>query len=203
MAKTMTASVQSITDGQIDNVVAKLRDALRKHRGEFGSEAAQQVLGVENLGMELLAPFRKRVEAIADMIVRRVKVDRSRSPQEMLAANGRAQYVDKDVVKTMPKGEGDEVEVFFFKVGRYVNVADLAKEYELRGLKPDHYAQDAVNAADPAFADDHPNGTQWQDAKGNYCYLTFGRWRDGRRSVGCDRGGRDWRDVWWFAGVRK
>ena len=68
MAKTMIAS--GMTDGQIDNVVNKLRDALRKHRDEFGADPAQQVIGRENLGMELLAPFRALVEAESEFIVR-------------------------------------------------------------------------------------------------------------------------------------
>lgn len=74
MAKTMTAS-KPMTDGQIENVVSKLRDALRKHRTDFGLEPVQRVLGIENLGMELLTPFRTRVEAISKLIARRVKVE--------------------------------------------------------------------------------------------------------------------------------
>ncbi|GMU73997.1 MAG: hypothetical protein AMXMBFR44_1960 [Candidatus Campbellbacteria bacterium] len=61
MAKTMIAS--SVTDGQIDNIVARLRDALRKHRGAFDSEVVQIVLGLENLGMHLLEPFQALVNA--------------------------------------------------------------------------------------------------------------------------------------------
>src|SRR3989338_9632342 len=99
MAETMTASVPAtITDGQIDNTVAKLRDALRKHRTEFDSEITQKVLGVENLGMEILAPFRARVEALSSLITRRVKVDRARTPQQALDATGRRQYIDNNVV---------------------------------------------------------------------------------------------------------
>jgi len=65
---------------------------LRKHRSEFGSEAAQQVLGLENLGMQLLAPFRVLVEANGSMIIRHVKVNRTRSPQEVLNATGRTTH---------------------------------------------------------------------------------------------------------------
>ena len=62
MAETMTAS--EMTDGQIENAVDKLRAAMRKHRSEISSGIAQQVLGVENLGMEMFTPFRKRAEAM-------------------------------------------------------------------------------------------------------------------------------------------
>lgn len=200
MAKTVTASM---TDGQIDNLVDKFRAAVRKHREEFGSEPVQQVLGVENLGMKLLAPFRKHVEAVSNMIVRRVKVDRTRTPQQVLDATSRYQYTDRNVAKVMPRGEGAEAEMVFFKIYRSIRDDDLEKEYELRGLKPaDPYSLAAVNEADPAFADDHPNGTHWKDADGRWCYLAFHRW-SGERHVIVSRRASDWRALWWFAGLRK
>ncbi len=78
----------------------------------------------------------------------------------------------------------------------------MAKEYDLRGLKPDPRAQAADNEADPAFADQTPNACQWQDADGNWCYAAVNRWDDGR-CVLVDRGGNDWGDDRSFGGVRK
>ncbi len=40
------------------------------------------------------------------------------TPQQALDSTKRVQYVDKEVVKTMPYGEG---EIEFFKVGKCVN----------------------------------------------------------------------------------
>ncbi len=198
----MSPSVSEITAGQIGKLQEILAARLRK--SGLQSDAVQQVL--ENQGDEvadeMVGAVRRRVEAVSNMIVRRVTVNRSRSPRNMIAATKRAEYLDNSVVKTMPRNEGDEVDVFFFKVGRDVPVADLAKEYELRGLVPDHYAQGAVNEVDPAFAAEHPNSTQWQDEDGNFCYLTFFRW-DGKRYVDCRRYNAGWRVHWWFAGVRK
>lgn len=202
MAQTVTASA-GITDGQIDNAVDKFRSALRKHRGDFGSDAVQQVLGVDNLGMELLTPFRKRVEAVSSMIVRHTKVNRSRFSQVVLDNTGRKQYVDSRVVGPMPRGYGEEVDVHFFKFDRFVSDDELDKEYELRGLKAaDPYSLAAVNTDDPAFADEHPNGTHWKDADGNWCFAAFSRW-GGERHVNVSRRGNDWGVRWWFAGVRK
>src|SRR3989338_8114210 len=201
MAKIMIAS-QQMTDGQIENVVAKLRDALRKHRGELGSEPVQQALGVENLGMELLAVIRKHVEALSNMIVRRVKVDRTRTPQAMLDATGRRQYTNRKVVDAMPRSEGEEVDVYLFKPrpeaykNGFINDDDLEKEYEFHGLVPaDPYSLAAVIEADPAFADKHRNVTHWKDANGKLCYIAFSRW-DGERSVGVNRDGRVWFSEW-------
>lgn len=205
MEKSITPSTQvaEITDGQIDKAVDIYRAMLRKHRSELGSVAAQQVLGQADYVSEQVSVLRRRVEAVSNLIIRRITVNRDRSPEQALNATGRRQYVDKDVVKTMPRGEGLEVDVIFFKVGRFLSDSDLDKEYELRGLVPaDSYSQAAVNEADPTFADDHPNGTHWKDARGKWCYATFNCWVD-ERLVVVDRHALAWNVFWWFAGLRK
>lgn len=200
----MTLSKEPITDGQIGKLNQNVTARLLKHKAELPSDIFQQVLGDDTLLDEIYTSIRKRVEAISGLIVRIVKVNRNQSPKEMLKATGRVEYTDDSVVKTMPKGEGEETEVFFFKVGRQINDNDLDKEYELRGLKPaDPYSQAKVNQDDPAFADTHPNGTHWKDKDGKWCFCTFRRWNDDERSVGVHRRGRDWDDGWWFGGVRK
>lgn len=138
-----------------------------------------------------------------EMISKCVRVDRNQTPQEALDATKRCQYTDKKVVESMPKGEGEEVEVFFFWVCRLISNDDLPKEYDRRGLVPDPYAQIAVNEADPAFADDHPNATHWKDSCGKWCYSAFRRWFDDERCVYVFRFVFDWFGGWWFAGVRK
>lgn len=95
-----------------------------------------------------------------DLIVRRVKVDRARTPRAVLAAIGRKLYVSDVVVGAMPRGEGDEAEVVFFKIDRLVSDVKLDIEYETRNLMAaDPYSVAAVNEADPVFAGKHPNAT--------------------------------------------
>ena len=199
------SATNSITSGQIGKIQELLGAALRK--SGLQSEPTQSVIEQQGdaLVAEMVATVRKRVEAVSSMIVRHVKVNRNRTPQQVLDATGRKQYTDSKVVKAMPKGEGDETDVHFFKLGRYVSDADLEKEYELRGLKPaDPYSLAAVNEADPAFADEYPNGTHWKDASGNWCYAVFNQWSGGERGVSVSRDvGNDWDDYWWFAGLRK
>ncbi|MBI4138110.1 MAG: hypothetical protein HY482_00750 [Candidatus Wildermuthbacteria bacterium] len=208
MAKPVTASTQPMTDGQIENLVDKFRAAVRKHRGEFGSDAAQQALGFENLGMKLLEPFRRLVEVVSSMTVRHVKVDRTRTPQQVLNATGRRQCKDRSAVASMPRGEEDEGDIYFFQVdlsdrGGHISNEDLGKEFKCHGLNPvDPYKLAQANADDPAFADEHPNGTQWKDADGNWFHATFGR-RLGERGVTVFRGVSGWYGGWWFAGLRK
>jgi hypothetical protein len=193
----------SLTAGQIVKFTDLQTAALRK--SGLPVKETQQVLETHGgtLADEFVALVRTRVDAISDLISRLVSVKRNRTPQQALDATKRVQYTTASVVNSMPKGEGDKVEVVFFKVGHYVSDTDLEKEYELRGLKPaDPYSLAAANEADPTFADEHPNGTHWKDADGKWCFAAFRRWV-GERSVGVGRRVSDWSDDWWFAGFRK
>ncbi|HEY4521311.1 MAG TPA: hypothetical protein VJL57_02845 [Candidatus Paceibacterota bacterium] len=204
MAKTMLAS--GMTDGQIDDLANKLRDAARKHRDEIGKDPAQEALRSENIGMRLLAEFLRIVDEVSGYVVRTVTVDRTRTMQQSLDATGRRQYVNKDVVATMPRREGSKARLVYFKPvpGCYKNgflsCEALDAEYKKRGLVPDPQAQADDNAADPTFADTTPNACRWTDEHGNHCYAAFDRW-GGVRYVGVDRSGLDWDDYWSFAGV--
>ena len=133
------------------------------------------------------------------------RVNRSLTPQQVLDATNRRQYTNSAVVATMPSngtGVQENVTVEFFPIRKNVSSDEAAKAYEEHGLTPDLYAQAAVNEADPAFADKYPNGTQWQDADGNWCYAAFRR-SDGERYVFVHRNDYDWLDCWWLGGVRK
>lgn len=193
-----------MTEGHIGKINELLAAGLRKKRGNF--RAADVQLTLERCGPTIVERFITSLEELvattANAIVRTVKVNRGRSPKEMVTALNRAEYTEKSVVKIIPRGEGEDVVVEFFKLGKYVSDDDLAREYEQRGLIPDPYAQAAVNEADPAFADERPNGTHWKDEDGNWCYIAFDR-GGGGRFVDVDRGSGDWRDRWWFGGVRK
>ncbi len=194
--------IASMTDGQIETVVDQLRAAMRKHQNEVTKDGAQLALGTDNLGMRMFVPFRDLAEAQGEMIVRHVRVDRTKTPSQMVDTLGRKKYVDNDVRAMMPTQGKDEDDVYFFPAKRFIPAAELAAEYEKRGLIPDHYAQMQVSIDDPSFADEHPNGSQWQDEKGRYCYLAINRWDD-ERYVNVNQDDNDWRDNWWFAGVRK
>lgn len=199
----MTPSTEPLSEGQIAKLNQNLTARLLKHKNELPGNIFQQVLGDETLLDDFYASIQKRIDAISNLIIRKVKVNRNQTPQQMLDATGRKQYTDGSVVAMMPKGEGEEVEVFFFNLGRFVNDNDLEKEYELRGIKPaDPYSLAAVNT-DSAFADKYPNGTHWKDTNGKWCFATFSHWSDDGRFVNVNRIDSDWNDGWWFAGVRK
>ena len=188
--------IKSITVGQIGKFYDILVAALQK--SGLPSEPTQQVLEQQGAALvdEFVLSVRNRVEAISSFIVRRVRVDRTRTPMEVINATGRNKYLNDDVVATMPQGEGDEVDVYFVPTKRFVPADEVSAFLAQYGLVPDPRAQAAVNEADPAFADKYPNGTQW----GDNCYLTFVRW-DGERHVYCDRDDFDWDDGWFLSGV--
>ena len=77
MIKVMTPPSEPMTDGQIDKAVDHYRNTLRKHRAEIGSsDAVQRVLSQpEYLAEQLVVIIRRRVEAMADLVVRQVKVN--------------------------------------------------------------------------------------------------------------------------------
>lgn len=208
MAKTMTPS--AMTDDQIDKAVNQLRAAMRKHRKTITSDVAQQVLGLDNLGMVLSAPFRERAEAISNVIVRRVRVDRTRTPKVAFDATGRNFYGDAGLLDSMPGGgdTNEEEDIHFLKprASSYdknglISDEGVAAEFEFYGFEPDSFGQAAVNEADPDFATERPNGTQWKNAAGKWCFAAFDRWLGERDvHVGLDRG--FWDLSCWFAGRR-
>jgi hypothetical protein len=199
----MNTMTPSMTPNQVNKLVEQFRAHATKHAAEFGSDAAQTALGTKGLVAEMFAPFRKRAELVSNMIVRHATVDPSLTGKQAIDATGHVQYLNDTVIDEMPHGNVADVDVHFFKLGRSVSCTDLLEEYELRDLSPaDPFSLAAVNQADPAFADDHPNGTQWTDSAGKFCYAIFSHWGD-ERSVNVFQNDNDWFVNWWFAGVRK
>lgn len=138
-------------------------------------------------------------------IVRKVKVDRSKTPQQQLAAVNGRQEVDPEVLKTLPAGSNngiEEVEVHLFSLKKDMSPAQLDQEYERLGLVQDHYAQIAVNIEDPDFVEQHTNVAYW-DRDGKVVSALIFSQSDQGRSVVCIRGETYWGKGVWFAGVKK
>lgn len=199
----MSNMTPSMTDDQVNKLVEQFRAYAIKHAKDYTSEASQVALGTKGLVEKMFVPFRERVEAVSNMIIRHVTVDLGLTGQQALKATGRVRYTTDSVVSAMPRPTVTEASVYFFNIGRDVSCADLYKEYELRGLEPvDPFTLAAVNKADPAFADSHPNATQWTDVNDKFCYEAFTRWGD-ERGVRVYQFVGDWLGEWWFGGVRK
>lgn len=203
MNQIMTPPGETTTAGQIDKAVANYRAMLEKHAPHFAATAVQQALGLPELAKAQFEVFRTRVEAVSKTIVRFAKVDRTRTLKQSIDATGRVHYVNDNVVAIAPKGEGD-AEYIFVNIGRDVNCDKLDEELGNLGFEliVDPQGLAAINEADPAFADEHPNGTQWKDINNNFCYAIFNRW-SGKRYVDVSQYGAYWNVYWWFPCRRK
>lgn len=201
MSKDMT--LQEMTDGQISKAVANYRAMLEKYAGNFPVDAVQAVLGDRDFAAQQFALFRDRVEARSGIIIREFTVCFRLVGMAAIEATGRAKYVHANVVASMPGPTAPEGKLHFFQTGRYTPAAEVEAEYSKRGLVAvDPHTLCAFNAANPEFANERPNVTQWKDAKGDFCYASFFGW-DGGRVVYVDLSDDGWYDYWWFAGVGK
>ena len=201
---TNIAPIIGMSSEQAGRAADRFQTFCRKEGSVLSKDTVQVVLEEEGeeLSADMFATLRARVERRAKMIIRRVKVNRNLTHQQALDATGRAQHVNSEVLETAPKVEGEEVNVYLFDLSYDPTTDELDREMEIRGLKPDFDALAAINAADPSFADDCPNVTQWRDANGKACSAVFGRWRD-ERYVDVFRHDFGWRRSYRFAGVRK
>ena len=210
MAKPMITSVDMMTEAQIERIVGVFRAALIKQRSEIRSDAVQVVLGTRNLGRILVDPIYVIAKCTTARWAR--NVNRGQSPLEMLRSTGH--NVTKpacELAHTMPKGEGTEGEVIFFKIedAKYeqVTLAELTAEYRRRGLKAaDPYLVGAINKANPDFLKEQQNQTHWEDPAGGWYTLTF--YHDNDMSKGDahitkhEAGDKLFVGNWWYAGVR-
>lgn len=196
-------TLQEMTKGQINKAMGNYHAMLMKHAPNFPADAVQAVLGDPDFAAAQFGLFRERVEARSGMIVHDFAVDLTLVGMAAINATGRTKYVNDHVVETMPRATVPNGKLHFFQTGRYTPAAEVEAEYSKRGLVAvDPHTLAAFNAANPEFADERPNSTQWKDADGGFCYAGFSRWLGGRR-VHVDRGDDDWSGFWWFAGVGK
>ena len=205
MSTNIAPITETVTKEQLGRAADRFISKSFKNASTMPKDIVQKVLDeeVNELAQEMYEVLRTRVERRAKkLIVRRVTVNRDRKPTKAMFATKRIQYVDDSVIMTMPKGEGVEVDVYFFDLDYDPTADQLDREMELRSLKPDPIALAAVNEADPAFADDRPNVTQWRDKKGNACFVLFRRRSDERNMV-VRRDGDFWALRHRFSGVRK
>lgn len=135
--------------------------------------------------------------------IRHVKVDRSRTPLEIIdATKCQKWYIDDHVLAEMPTNGRKEENVEFFELCYNPTVKQLDIEYEVRGLKPDPAAVAQVMIEDPYFAHKRSIVVQWRNSEGLACSIIF-FYDSGERKVSVSWGGRGWNQTDFFAGVRK
>lgn len=135
-----------------------------------------------------------------DMLtIRGVRVNRNQDPKIALEATGREVKVYGDVdFATMPRGEGNIVDVTYVRTGHLAGCVEAADKLRRYGLVADPYGQAAVVLSDQDFAAFHPSICVWQSASSHWCSLVF-QSRSQVEVLGRDR---PWPNGLWLAGVR-
>lgn len=201
MAETMIAS--QMTDGQVEDLVAKFRSACLKHRDGISLEDAQTALGTENIGMIMFTLFLELTRKLTQIVVRLVRgINRECTPQQAVdtvVATGRTPYINSEVVATIPRGEGDEAKFAYVELGKYCdsNAAAMARVAEL-GYEPYNDVRAVIEdlRQHPDLADDNkPIVCFWTDTQGRIYWIAFSRWYD-ERNVCVDRDGDVWFEDW-------
>ncbi|MFA6588198.1 MAG: hypothetical protein WCT08_03955 [Patescibacteria group bacterium] len=139
-----------------------------------------------------------------NMNVRRILVDRSRTPQQMIDATGLVKYTDKEVVESMPIGNGEITDVYLFSdwySGDSLYDEEVDSQYARRGLIAcDPFSLAQVIIDDPSLVERHI-GTHWKDGKDRWCRIEFDQWRRDE-CVFVNRTTDKWRYCW-LAGIPK
>ncbi|OGZ68796.1 MAG: hypothetical protein A3D44_02255 [Candidatus Staskawiczbacteria bacterium RIFCSPHIGHO2_02_FULL_42_22] len=74
----------------------------------------------------------------------------------------------------MPRGEGEEVTIYFFELERTMSFEEILQECERRNLVPaDPYSLAALNEHEPEYAYTFPNLTFWKGDGGWWRSLEF------------------------------
>jgi hypothetical protein len=154
----------------------------------------------------ILTGLKETVRIGKIVICRHVIVNnRAKLPYDIFKATKHHIIACDDVFKAMPIGNGTEVDVLFFKIGRNVSDIELDEEYEIRGLVPaDPYTLAKVNEDDCTFADEYPHCTHWKNENDKWCFAVFS-YNRGCRIVNIDQNicSGDYCSSFWFAGLRK
>jgi hypothetical protein len=180
-----------ISEQEIERVSKLIRDRLEK----IGLKAKLERKG-EELTFIIIGTGK-----ILKFVLRRVTVERSRTPQQVLDATKAFQNVCPEVLKGMPgSGEGRErVEILLFKLGFSIRDEGLEKRLKKLNFKAaDAYELAALNEADPDLARRYPNVTHWKDSKGRWCWIGFST-NGRRRQVAVDWSVIAYRPHWYFA----
>ena len=203
---TLSPDSRHMTPEEINDAVNAYRKALERTLYGWKSSTGliQRALCSSNFADAQAELFRNGVESISSFIVRCVGVDPNKSPEEMLNALGRGVFFTPSVMETMPRGEGPEKDVHFFKFEPPTNEDEIVTELALHGfvLAQPYYVIE-VNKADPAFAEGHFNGSFWKDSQGRWCYLTCNDMTNGEKDVYIHPSRGNFRDTVWVAAVPK
>lgn len=154
------------------------------------------------------------------VVVRGLRVNRSQTPVEALAACGATLSVDEEIVATMPQGKGELIDLYIF---RYPSDApqkrirtfderrpmaatddDLEQQFIKHRFATDPYSLLALLETDPISLKSYPHGigTHWKNPQGQWCMMCVGPTKEGGRHVIVERSAGLWELRSSFAGAK-
>lgn len=180
---TLEVSEELLATGeQIEHIMDMWRRRLRDRK--LTRDEANHII---QHGGQYLEVMDKAADVLVDQvrsmrtntIVRIVRnIRRDRTAREAIDAIDWTKYINDTVVGTIPMVAGpEEVELVYVQTDR--NMLSPAEQVEFLAscdLEPDPPAQMADNEQDPAFADEHPNGFQWELSGRAASSAGFGLW---------------------------
>ncbi len=169
---TMTPS--TITNGQIERILDKLRSQLQKNRYELPSAAVQAALGDSGLELSMYAEVRKRILKEGDQKICTLRLkskwreaDLRRIIQESNFADLSPHGANLIVADKAPAGD----EITFFESKRGEGYEDAYERMNLRPADPRLLAE--VNIGHPRFLYGAPNITFWTATDGSTWFTSF------------------------------
>jgi hypothetical protein len=180
------------------------------------------VMAAKKQEAEMKKNERKLKNELKKQIIRHVRVNRTHTLQKAIESSclreDDGNKYDENVIKNIPRGKGEDVDVIFFRVNCEIDIDDndLDEEYDRRGLKPaDPYLLVALKEHYPSFIDKHSVCTHWKD-EGKWCRMKiYYKYFHHPAGLGMDAHivsayvvnksdcfwDKDWEQ--WFAGLRK
>src|SRR3989344_1090701 len=144
MEQKTIATTETMTQEQARQIGDRFVAKFPKAGTNFPKDIVQGVSDdeMEELIAEFIESLKTRVEHRAKVIIRHFKVDRTKTPAQLLSACNRVPwYVDETVLATMPMDGPEEGDLLFFPLEKDTPVADISRVFEERGLVPDYAAQ--------------------------------------------------------------
>lgn len=181
MGQTLTHLPSRLTTAQAGKIFGPVLAGLLREPGlrpEFAELAIR--IHSDQMTREMLEVVHKYVHAFKGLEVQPVRVDRSRKLEDaankLTSRTSVSKELDQKAVSSMPTRGDDVVDLYSFKLdGRQRDGAEIGREYELRGLKPDPLAH-------VAFVTEHhriwseqmcTTTSAWQDSEGKWCHLSI------------------------------
>jgi hypothetical protein len=186
-----------VTEAQIREAGEKIRAELVKLSLPSWYIEKLITINAKKVAQSLDEVFQGCVGMFNEVIVRKVKVDRNRTSEQVLAATGKR----VTIAGNMPNGAGEEVDVFFFPITKSPDKYTIYWGLKLHGLKADPYAVAQVNIDDPEFATTHPNGTLWERNPNSGSNSDWSHLQVTAEFVEVSISWQRWHGEWWIGGV--